>query len=40
MAKINNDHIETFTVTIDDFDKKGSGRAEAYRDNGDINPKR
>lgn len=40
MAKINNDHIETFTVTIDDFDKKGSGRAEAYRDNGGHKPKK
>lgn len=39
VAKINNDHIETFEVKINDFDRKGSGRGVAYRDNGGHKPR-
>ena len=40
MVKIDNDHIETFTVTIDELDNKGSGRGHALRDHGGHKPRK
>ncbi|WP_051238960.1 MULTISPECIES: 23S rRNA (uracil(1939)-C(5))-methyltransferase RlmD [Jeotgalicoccus] len=37
---MDNDHIETFTVTIDELDSKGSGRGYALRDHGGHKPRK
>ena len=40
MVKIDNEHIEAFTVTIDEMDNKGSGRGYALRDHGGHKPRK
>lgn len=40
MVNINNDHVETFTIKIDDLDNKGSGRGYALRDHGGHKPRK
>lgn len=40
MVNIDNDHIETFTIKINELDNKGSGRGYALRDHGGHKPRK